>query len=250
MSLVLARNELRRLFAQPLAWALLATALGLLAYFFLLSLEAFLVLMPKLAGIATAPGVGDLVALPLLRAIASLLLLIVPLLGMRAIAGERQSGTLPLLLAAGVGDVRIVLGKFLALCIFFVLLIALALAMPLSLQFGTTLDLGRLGAAALGLALFAAALAAVAMCASSYAQQPAVAAIVALALNLVLWMLDAGARFEGVTNSFINYLALPTHLEPFLHGIVTSVDIVYFVLLAAVALTLAAQRLGTLRTHA
>jgi ABC-2 type transport system permease protein len=145
MSLVLARNELRRLFAQPLAWALLAAVLGLLAYFFLLSLEAFLLVMPKLAGAAAAPGAGDLIALPLLRAIASLLLLIVPLLGMRAIAGERQSGTLPLLMASGLSDARIVLGKFLALLVFFAVLIALALAMPLSLDVGTTLDLGRLG---------------------------------------------------------------------------------------------------------
>ena len=250
MSLILARNELRRLFAQPLAWALLAAVLGLLAYFFLLSLEAFLVLMPKLAGVAAAPGVGDLVALPLLRAIASLLLLIVPLLGMRAIAGERQAGTLPLLLASGLSDARIVLGKFLALSAVFAVLIALALAMPLSLELGTTLDLGRLCAAAIGLVLFAAALTALALCASSYAQQPVVAAIVALATNLVLWMLDAGARFEGVTSGFINYLALPTHLEPFLHGVVSTVDIVYFVLLSAVALTLAARRLGTIRTQA
>jgi ABC-2 type transport system permease protein len=250
MSLVLARNELRRLFAQPLAWALLAAVLGLLAYFFLLSLEAFLVVMPKLAGAAAAPGVGDLVALPLLRAIASLLLLIVPLLGMRAIAGERQSGTLPLLLASGLSDARIVLGKFLALLAFFAVLIVLALAMPLSLEFGTTLDLGRLCAAGLGLVLFGATLTTLALCVSSYAQQPTVAAIVALALNLVLWMLDAGARFEGVTSGFINYLALPTHLEPFLHGIVSTVDIVYFVLLSAVALTLAARRLGAIRTLA
>ena len=250
MSLILARNELRRLFAQPLAWALLAAVLGLLAYFFLLSLEAFLVLMPKLAGGAAAPGVGDLVALPLLRAIASLLLLIVPLLGMRAIAGERQTGTLPLLLASGLSDARIVLGKFLALSAVFSVLIALAFAMPLSLELGTTLDLGRLCAAAFGLVLFAAALTALALCASSYAQQPVVAAIFALATNLVLWMLDAGARFEGVTSGFINYLALPTHLEPFLHGVISTVDIIYFVLLSAVALTLAARRLGTIRTQA
>ena len=90
-ALVLTRNELRRLFAQPLAWTLLAAVLGVLAYFFLLSLEAFLVLTPKLAGVSTSPGVGDLVALPLLRATASLLLLVVPLLGMRAIAGELKN---------------------------------------------------------------------------------------------------------------------------------------------------------------
>ena len=249
-ALVLARNELRRLFAQPLAWALLAAVLGVLAYFFLLSLEAFLVLMPKLAGVATSPGVGDLVALPLLRATASLLLLVVPLLGMRAIAGECQSGTLPLLLASGIGDARIVLGKFLAIVVFLALLIMLSVAMPLSLDFGTTLDLGRLSAATFGLMLFAGALAALALFASSYAQQPTVAAIVALALNLVLWMLYAGARFEGVTSGFINYLALPTHLEPFLHGMVSSVDVAYFVLLTAVSLTLAARGLGVTRARA
>jgi len=111
------------------------------------------------------------------------------------------------------------------------------------------LDLTRVVAAALGLLLFAATLVALALCASSYAQQPVVAAGLALVLNLLLWMLDAGARYEGVSSDFVNYLALPTHLEPFLHGIVASVDIVYFVLLATVALALATRRLGAARVR-
>lgn len=243
MSRAIARNEWRRLFAQPLAWALLAAVLAVLAYFFLLTLQGFLGLMPKLAGVPSAPGVTDLVALPLLRAVASVLLFVAPLLGMRAIAGEHQSGTLPLLQTSGVGSAGIVLGKFAALCGFFGMLIALALAMPASLAIGTHLDWGRLAASMLGLILFAAALTAIAIAASSFCRQPAVAAGLALALNLVLWMLDAGARYEGVSSSFINYLALPTHLEPFLHGIVATVDIVYFVLVAGLALTLATRRL-------
>jgi len=247
MSLVIARNEWRRLFVQPLAWVLLAAVLAMLAYFFLLTLQGFLVLMPKIAGNPAAPGVTDLVALPLLRAIASVLLLIVPLLGMRAFAGDRQSGSLPLLLSAGLSDAQIVLGKYLGLVAFLALLIALALAMPLSLDVATSLDFGRIGAAALGLMLFAGALAALAVCASVFAQQPAVAAGLALVLNILLWMLDAGARYEGVTSSFVNYLTLPTHLEPFLHGIVATVDIVYFVLLSAVALALATRRLAASR---
>lgn len=249
MSHAIARNEWRRLFAQPLAWTLLAATLAVLAYFFLLTLQGFLVLEPKLAGLPSAPGATDLVALPLMRAIGSVLLLVAPLLGMRAIASERQSGTLALLQTSGAGNSRIVLGKFLALCGFFVLLIALALAMPASLAVGTHPDWGRLAAGALGLVLFAAALTAMAVAASSFTRQPAVAAGLALALNLVLWMLDAGARHEGVSSDFINYLALPTHLEPFLHGIVASVDIVYFVLIAAVALTLATRRLRAERIH-
>lgn len=249
MSWVIARNEWRRLFAQPFAWVLLAAVLVMLAYFFLLTLQGFLVLMPKIAGNPAAPGVTDLVALPLLRAIASVLLLVVPLLGMRAFAGDLQTGSLPLLLSAGLSDVRVVLGKYFGLVAFLVLLIALALAMPLSLQVATSLDLGRVAAAALGLILFAASLAALALCASACTQQPAVAAGLALVLNILLWMLDAGARYEGVTSNFVNYLALPTHLEPFLHGIVATVDIVYFVLLSSVALALASRKLSASRVR-
>ena len=247
MSRVVARNEWRRLFAQPLAWVLLAATLAVLAYFFLLTLQGFLGLSPKLAGMPSPPGVTDLVALPLMRAIASVLLLVAPLLGMRAIAGERQSGTLPLLQSSGTGGAGIVLGKFAALCGFFIVLIALALAMPASLAVGTQLDWGRLATGALGLILFAAALAAIAIAASSFTRQTIVAAIAALAIGLVLWMLDAGARYEGVSSSFINYLALPTHLEPFLRGIVATVDVVYFALIVTVALTLAARRLDAER---
>lgn len=247
MSLVIARNELRRLFAQPLAWALLAAVLVVLAYFFLLTLQGFLVLMPKIAGNAASPGVTDLVALPLTRAIASVLLLVVPLLGMRAFAGDRVA--LPLLLTSGLSDARVVVGKYIGLVAFLALLILATLAMPLSLQVATALDLGRIAVAALGLMSFAATLAALALWASALAQQPAVAAGLALVLNLLLWMLDAGARYEGVSSDFINYLALPTHLEPFLHGIVATVDIAYFVLLSTVALALTTRRLAASRVR-
>jgi ABC-2 type transport system permease protein len=250
MTFLLARLEWKRQFAQPLAWVLLAVLLALLAYFFLLSLDAYLRLMPKLAGTPSAPGVTDLIALPLLRACASVLLLIAPLIGMRAIASERQAGTFALLAASGIGDAAIVRGKWLGVLALLGVFVGLALALPLSLEVGTALDLGRLAAAAFGLLLFAAALGAIAVAASAYAEQPTVAAVVALAVNLLLWMADAGARYEGVESGFINYLALPTHLEPFLHGIVASVDVIYFLLLIGVALTLAARRLAFARRHA
>jgi ABC-2 type transport system permease protein len=249
VSLVIARNELRRIFLTQLAWVLLAAVLAVIGYFFLLSLGAFLALMPKIAGMADAPGVTDLVVLPLLRATASLLLIVAPLLGMRAIAADRQNGSLTLLLAAGVGDVRIVIGKFIGLLVFAVVFILLSTAMALSLDVGTSLDLGRIGAAVLGLILFAAALIAIAVATSSTTQSAPLAASVALILNLLLWMLDAGARYEGVSSTFINYLALPTHLEPFLHGIVASVDVIYFLLIVAVALALATRRVAALRTR-
>jgi ABC-2 type transport system permease protein len=243
----IAGNELRRLFAQPFAWTLLAAMLALLAWLFLLSLDAFLALMPKIAGQDSAPGVTDLIAIPLLRALANLLLLIIPLLSMRLISGERRAGTLPLLLTAGIGEARIVIGKYIGALAYLAIVLLLALMLPLSLGVGTTLDLGKLFAATFGVGLFGAALLAIGLLASTWSEQPALAAALAYVISLLLWVLDAGARVEGINNSAINYLALPSHLDPMLRGIISTVDIVYFVLLIVVCLTLATRRLDSLR---
>jgi len=247
---LIARHEWRRLAVQPFAWTLAAVVLAFMAWQFLLALQAFIDLAPKLGGLKDAPGVTDLVAIPLLRSFSNLLLPLVPLVTMRAFAGERRAATLPLLLASGLGNGRIVLGKYLGALGYLLALVALVALMPLLLSLGTTLDLGKIAAALLGIAFFTAALAAIGIACSSWASQPALAAAAAIAISSLLAVVDAGARLQGISNSGINWLALPTHLEPFFRGIVASVDIVSFVLLTAVALALAARRLEVLRGSA
>lgn len=247
---LITRHEWRRLAVQPFAWTLAAVVLAFMAWQFLLALQAFLDLAPKLGGLKDAPGVTDLVAIPLLRSFSNLLLPLVPLVTMRAFAGECRAASLPLLLASGVGNLRIVLGKYFGALGYLLALIALVALMPLLLSGGTTLDLGKIAAALLGLALFTAALTAIGIVCSAWAAQPALAAAAAIAISSLLAVVDAGARLQGVSNSGINWLALPSHLEPFFRGIVASVDIVYFVLVAAVALALATRRLDALRGSA
>lgn len=246
-SALIARHEWRRLAVQPFAWTLVAVVVALMAWQFLLSLDAFLQIAPKLGGMKDAPGVTDLVALPLLRSYSNLLVLVVPLVTMRTFAGERRAHTLPLLLASGVGNRRVVLGKYLGALGFVLLLTGLVALMPLVLGFGSAIDFGRIAAALLGLALFAAALTAIGLTCSAWSSQPALAAAAALAICSLLAVVDAGARMQGVANAGINYLALPTHLEPFFRGLVASVDIVYFILIVVVALALATRRLDALR---
>jgi gliding motility-associated transport system permease protein len=247
---LIARHEWRRLGAQPFAWLLAAIVVALMAWQFLLALEGFLELSPKLGGLKDAPGVTDLVAIPLLRSFSNLLMLLVPLITMRTIAGERRAQSLVLLLASGVGNGRIVLGKYFGALAFVIVLIVLIAAMPLALAFGTSLDYGRLAAALTGLVLFAGALTAIGVLCSAWTSQPALAAAAAFAIASLLAIIDAGARFKGIDNSGINYLALPTHIEPFFRGLVSSIDIVYFVLVAALALAFAAKRLDALRSVA
>ncbi|MEO8459225.1 MAG: ABC transporter permease subunit [Dokdonella sp.] len=248
-ALVIARHEWRRQLVQPFVWTLAAIVIALMAWQFLLALAGFVQISAQLNAQANAPGVTDLVAVPLLGTLSNLLLLIVPLLTMRSFAGERRAHTLPLLLAAGISDSRIVIGKYLGALGIVLAILALIVLMPLALGFGTSLDLGKLTAATLGLALFAAALTAIGVLCSAWTAQPALAAGAALALASVLSVLDLGARMQGIENDAINYFALPTHLQPFFRGIVASIDIVYFLLIVAVCLILATRRLNDLRWH-
>lgn len=243
--LAIARLDWKRLMVRPFAWTLAAIALAVLAWMFLQSLDAFLAAQPKLAANANGPGFTDLVAVPQLLNFTQWCLLLAPLITMNALAGERRAHTLPLLLAAGISPTRIVLGKFIAALGYLWLLLLLAALLPVALMHATTADWGQFGAALLGCALTIAALTAIGIGCSAFASHPALAAFAALLIALLLAMLDAGARAGGVTLGWFAYLALPTHLTPFLKGAVDSVDIVYFLLLTALALVFAVRRVAS-----
>ena len=123
--------ELRRLGVRPLAWALAALTIAWLAWTFVLGLGQFLGAQVKLAAVADAPGFTDLVAIPLLAELAKLAFLVVPLMTMGLLAGERRTGTLALLSSTGLAPWRIVVGKYLAVLVWLALWLLATLAMPL-----------------------------------------------------------------------------------------------------------------------
>ena len=246
-ALAVARLEWRRLLVRPLAWVLAALTLAWLGWNFTVLLGSFLAGQIQRAALPDGPGFTDLVAVPLLGQLAQLAFLVVPLLTMSAIAGERRSGTLPLLFAAGVPASRIVLGKYLALLGWLLLWLVLTLAMPLTLAHATDLDGGKLATAALGLALMLAALAALGLACSSFASHPAIAAAAALILGLALWSVNLGAQMAGIDGGAINWLAMSTHVQPLLRGLVSSADLLWFALLIALSLALATRHLSTER---
>ncbi len=246
-ALAVARLEWRRLLVRPLAWVLAALTLAWLGWNFTVLLGSFLAGQVQRAALPDGPGFTDLVAVPLLGQLAQLAFLVVPLLTMSAIAGERRSGTLPLLFAAGVPASRIVLGKYLALLGWLTLWLALTLAMPLTLAHATDLDWGKLAAAAVGLALMLAALAALGLACSSFASHPAIAAAAALILGLALWSVNLGAQMAGIDGGAINWLAMSTHVQPLLRGLVSSADLLWFALLICLSLALATRHLSTER---
>ncbi|MDH5342395.1 MAG: ABC transporter permease, partial [Betaproteobacteria bacterium] len=186
MIFTIAGKELRSLFASPLAWLVLTVVQIILGYGFLKRLDDFLQIQSQLAQLASPPGVTELVAAPTFATAAAVLLFAVPLLAMRMIAEERRNQTLTLLLSAPVSITEIVLGKFIGLVAFLLIIVLLVAAMPLTLAGSTLLDFNLLGTLTLALLLLAISFAAVSLYASSISAQPIAAALIAFGLLLAM----------------------------------------------------------------
>ena len=251
MIFTIAGRELRGLFLSPLAWSILAVVQLILAYMFLAQIDFFMQLQPRLPTLPGAPGVTEIVAVPLLGNAAMILLLIVPLITMRLISDERRNQTLPLLFAAPISMSTIVLGKFVGVMIFLLIMLLMILMMPLTLLLGSSLDFGVLAAATLGLFLLLASFAAVGLFMSSLTAQPTIAAVSTFGVLLLLWILDwAGNNAEGGQGSdVLAYLSILRHYEALLKGVFNSADVIYYLLFITVFLVLSVRRLDAERTQ-
>jgi ABC-2 type transport system permease protein len=243
MALTIAWRELRTLFLSPLAWSLLAVVQILLGYMFLTQVDRFQRLEPRLGAMTGAPGLSDLVVSPLFANASLILLMVIPLMTMRLIAGERANGTLPLLLSAPVSMTRIVVGKYLGVLGFLAIMLALVALMPLSLTFGADLDYGKFAAGLLGLGLMLASFAAAGLFLSSLTSQPTVAAVGSFGLLLLLWILDWTGNLGSGVQSVVQYLSLLGHFKELRQGLVSTADLAYYALFIATFLVLAIRRL-------
>lgn len=245
----IAARELRSMFLSPLAWSILAVVQLITGYMFLINIDGFRQVQPRLAGLEGAPGLTDLVIAPLLGSAAVVLLLVVPLLTMRLISEERRSHTLSLLLSAPLSMTQIVLGKYLGLLGFLLLMLGMIALMPLALLFGGKIDGGQFAAGLLGLALLLASFAAVGLFMSTLTSQPTVAAISTFGVLLLLWILDwaGAAQAQQTPSELFTYLSLVNHYEALLRGVFRSSDIVYYLLFILTFLVLSIRRLDAHR---
>jgi ABC-2 type transport system permease protein len=249
MIFTIAAKELKSLFASPLAWMVLTAVQLIAGYAFLKRLDDFLQIQPQLVQLASPPGVTDLVVGPLFATTALVLLFAVPLLAMRSIAEERRNQTMVFLTSAPLSITQIVLGKFLGLLVFIVLIVALITAMPLSLMRATQLDYGLIATLTGGVLLIAAGFAAVSLYVSSLTTHPMAAAFGAFAALLLMVLMGEaagdGLRARGwaVPAALAQVFSPLKNFEPLGKGVVDSYAIACAALLIVFFIVLTVRRL-------
>lgn len=241
-ALIVAGREARSLFRSPFAWLVLAGASFAMAWVFLSFVQDFMRIAPRMNPEASAPGVTALIGSPALLWASLVLVVLTPLLAMRSISEEKRSGTISLLRSAPISASAVVAGKFLALLLFLWTVVAVAVAMPLSLAAGTALDFGRLAAGSLGLALVAAAFGAICLFMSTLTRQPILAALAGYGALILLWVVNLAVASSAGTTA-LAWIAFEPHVSAFLRGEVNSSDVAYFLILTGLFLGLAVWKL-------
>jgi ABC-2 type transport system permease protein len=222
-------KETKALFTSPIAYVLIAVFLLLMGYTF----TAYLFIS------RTATLIQSVFQASIL------LLLIVPVITMRLFAEERRNGTLELLLSSPVQEIEIVLAKFLASMSVIVVMLALTLAYPITLQIFGDPDWGPVYGGYLGLLLLGGALVAAGLAISALTANQIVAATVSLGVFLLMWMLDSlGSLLPDPFDVVVVNLSLTAHFTPFATGALFLSDFGFFSTMILLGLLLSVRALA------
>ena len=177
-----------------------------------------------------------------------LLAFFIPAVTMRLFAEERKSGSLETLMTLPVSSVDVVMGKFWASLAFTSVMIAPTLVYALTASLFGSLDAAPVVCGYLGAVFLAAAFCSVGLFASASTKNQIVAFFIGWALCILLALIDQFLLFlPARLANFLDYLSAGSHFTSVSRGIVDSRDLVYFVSLTAVFLTLTVKTIDSRR---
>ena len=239
MIINVARKELKSMFASPMGWVILALLTFAFSTYFINTVTQYYEVMSGSVKSNGRIGVTLFVGQSMFGLASFVMLFTVPLFSMRLIAEERRTQTLTFLLSAPISLIEIVLGKFLGLMTFLIMIIAIVTAMLCTLSNWTELDFGFIFSNVLGLCLLVASFSALGLYFSSITAQPVIAGLLSFIAVFALLGLDQFLAVDSNNplSQMLSQLSLMHHFEPLSQGIVDSRDIVFFILFTGTFLT-------------
>jgi ABC-2 type transport system permease protein len=240
----IAKNELRNLFYTPVAWFLLILFWVLCSLFYVQRFSRLANNMynaiqeyPYIKYISPANLTAGLVTSPLSGMCANILqylYLFMPLLTMGVISREFNSGSFKLLYASPLRLRQLVIGKYLGLTVFNLLFLLILGVFMVTAAFDIqSVDTGLLISAALGIFLLLSSYAAVGFFASSLTRYPIAAALISFVILIVLGNIDQVWQQYDFVRDLTYFLSLKNRTNRVLNGLLTTKDIIYFLVVIA-----------------
>jgi len=244
---IIARKELRSLFATPMGWLVLAIFQAIVGTYYSLSFNQYFEIMHSAQWQVQRIGITQFMAEGVFGVAAVLMLFVVPLVSMKLISEERRNQTMALLMSAPLSMSELILGKLLGIVTYLSLLIASMVVMIAMLLPWAEIDLPYLLTHALGLWLLMVASSALGLYVSCLTANPILAAFCSMTALAVCLLLDK--FFSDDHQAWFHSLSLMQHYRQFALGILNSYDLLFFVLFAVFFVLLSIRRLHADRLY-
>ncbi|MBL1409179.1 Gldg family protein [Sphingobacterium faecale] len=238
-TLKIAKAELQVLFYSPVAWLILVifalqTAIVYTGFFDLFARRQ--ILGQDLNNVTYA--VFNSSPRGFLISIQTYLYLYIPLLTMGVVSREYNSGSIKLLYSSPINSYQIVFGKYLALIVFALTLIGIlgifCLHGAISIE---NFDYATVLTGLLGLFLLICAYAAIGLFMSSVTSYTVVAAIGTLGILALLNLMKGWWQEIPLLRDITYWIAIGGRSNTFISGLITSEDVLYFLIVIALFLT-------------
>jgi ABC-2 type transport system permease protein len=236
----IAKSELRNLFYSPVAWFLAIVFMVLCGYFFSEVLyglahnqEVMMAENPDFRNWGQIPLTMLFFSMPqsAYTAVLNNVYLFVPLLTMALIGREVQANTIKLLFSSPVKLRQIVAGKFLAIMVYNMVLLTIMGIFLVTFGFSVrSADYGFILSGALAFYLLICAYTAIGLFMSSLTNYQILAAVGTFMIIFVLGRFDKLWQKIDVVRDLTWFLHLPGRTAGMLKGLITSRDVLYFVL--------------------
>lgn len=240
------QKELKHFFYSPIAYIVIAAFVIITGFFFYLYLSQFVEMafmdMVRSQQFRTQPqkfNINLQLIRPFFWNLALISLFVLPLVTMRLFAEEKRNGTVELLYTTPPTVGNIVIGKFLAGIVFYIIMLLPTVVFQILLFIYGDPELGPILSGYLGLLLLGSAFMSGGLFISSLTENQIIAAIGGFGLSLVLWVIGWGANFSGPgLKSVLDYLSIINHFEDFAQGVIDTQHIFYYILFSTAGIFL------------
>jgi len=209
----IARKDIGHYFASPLGYVVLAVFFLVTGFFFALIVE-----QTRQASMV-----------PVFQNTIIILLFITPMITMRLWSEEEKTGTAELLRTSPLSPWEIVLGKYLAVCAFFGVMLSSTVVYLIIMMLAGNPDMGPVVGNYVGYGLAAMSFFAIGLFASTLSENQIVSAVITYGILLMLWVIGAaGSSAQGVLGDLLKYVSIFEHLEDFFKGVIDLSHVFYF----------------------
>lgn len=248
-TLKIAKTELQVLFYSPVAWLVLMIFTFQIGYLFSASYSGMVQLQSmKIDLINATESLFSSAWGGIYPKVQSYLYLYMPLLTMSIMSREYSSGSIKLLYSSPITNSQIILGKYIALLLFG-LVLTLSVSILVIFTMGTVVnaDIGPMLTGLLGLFLLLSAYAAVGLFMSSLTSYNIVAAIGTLCVFAMMNFARGLWQDIPFVREITYWLAINGRADTFIAGLITTEDILYFILVNVLFVSYCIFRLQAIR---